>query len=137
MLNILVPAVLTVIDKIFPDANAAAAAKLELFKLQQTGELKQLEADVQLAAGQLGINQVEAAHPSIFVSGWRPAVGWVCVTGLTYSFLGYPLISWLSTMIDVPVPPDLDLGALITLLGGMLGLGSLRTLEKIKRVDRK
>ena len=119
-----------VIDRIWPNATEAANAKFELFKLQQSGELATI-------AGQLEINKVEAANPSLFVSGWRPFVGWICGFGLLYSFIGQPLLSWASVNFDFAIPPVLDLGTLLTVLGGMLGLGGLRTFEKISGVDRK
>ena len=119
-----------VFDRLFPDKAKAEAAKFELFKLQQSGELATI-------AGQLEINKVEAANPSLFVSGWRPFVGWICGFGLLYSFIGQPLLSWASVNFDFAIPPVLDLGTLLTVLGGMLGLGGLRTFEKISWVDRK
>lgn len=119
-----------VIDKIWPNPAERDAAKLELFKLQQSGELATIIA-------QTDINKVEAANPSLFVSGWRPAVGWVCVAGLIYTFVGWPLLTWASTMWTFPIPPALDMGTLITLLGGMLGLGGLRTYEKLNGVAAK
>lgn len=118
-----------VIDRIWPDPVQAANAKFELFKLQQSGELQQI-------AGQLKINEVEASNTSVFVSGWRPFVGWVCGFGLVYSFIGQPLLSWGSLAYGFAIPPTLDLGTLLTVLGGMLGLGSLRTYEKVNGVAR-
>lgn len=119
-----------VIDRVWPDPAQAASAKLELFKLQQSGELQQI-------AGQLDINKVEAANPNLFVSGWRPFVGWVCGLGLVYSFIGQPLLAWGSVNWKFAIPPTLDLGTLLTILGGMLGLGGLRTVEKINGVAAK
>lgn len=119
-----------VIDRIWPDPIQAANAKFELFKLQQSGELAQI-------AGQLRINEVEAANPNLFVSGWRPFVGWVCGGGLTYAFVGQPLLSWASAVYGFNIPPTLDVSTLLTVLGGMLGLGGLRTVEKLSGVDRK
>lgn len=119
-----------VIDRIWPDPVQQANAKFELFKLQQSGELAMI-------AGQLEINKVEAANPSVFVSGWRPFVGWVCGGGLVYSFIANPLLSWASNIWSFPVPPTLDLGTLLTVLGGLLGLGGLRTMEKINGVAAK
>lgn len=119
-----------VIDRIWPDPTQAANAKFELFKLQQSGELAQI-------AGQLKINEVEAANPNVFVSGWRPFVGWVCGFGLVYSFIGQPLLAWGSLNWNFAIPPILDLGALLTILGGMLGLGGLRTVEKVNGVASK
>lgn len=119
-----------VIDRIWPDPTQAANAKFELFKLQQSGELAQI-------AGQLKINEVEAANPNVFVSGWRPFVGWVCGFGLVYSFIGQPLLAWGSLNWNFAIPPVLDLGTLLTILGGMLGLGGLRTVEKMNGVALK
>ncbi len=119
-----------VIDRIWPDPTQAANAKFELFKLQQSGELQQI-------AGQLEINKAEATNPSVFVSGWRPFVGWICGFGLLYSFIGQPVLVWISLNWQIVSPPTLDMGTLITILGGMLGLGGLRTIEKVNGVDRK
>jgi hypothetical protein len=77
-------------------------------------------------------NLEEAKHPSVFVAGWRPAVGWVCTVGLAYEFLLQPLAAWISAIAAVPTPPTLDTQSLITLLGGMLGLGIARTVEGVK-----
>ncbi len=120
----------TVINKIWPDPAQQAQAQLAFAQLQQSGELAAMIA-------QTDINKVEAANASVFVSGWRPAVGWTCVSGLVYTFVGWPLATWASGIWHFPVPPNLDMGTLITLLGGMLGLGGLRTYEKINGVAAK
>jgi hypothetical protein len=125
------------IDRLIPDPAQKQAAALELLKLQQSGELAQLAADTDLAKGQLGVNQAEAGNASVFVSGWRPAVGWVCVLGLFYSFVLRPVGGPLAQKI-LGVPMEaLDMGTLGTLLFGMLGLGSMRTVEKINGVAAK
>lgn len=120
------------IDKVIPDPQAKANAQLEMLRMQQAGEFKQIETELQLALGQLEVNKVEAAAPDIFRGGWRPAVGWVCVIGLLYTYLGQPLLTWASGIWSVPAPPSLDLGDLLILLGGMLGLGGMRTMERLK-----
>jgi len=79
------------IDRLWPDPAQAAAAKLELLKMQQSGELAQLAADTDVIKGQIAVNQAEAANASIFVSGWRPAVGWMCAAGVGTQFLVGPL----------------------------------------------
>lgn len=124
------------IDRLWPDPTQAAQAKLELYKAQQAGVFKEQEQIFELAKGQIDVNKVEASNSSFFVAGWRPAVGWTCVAGLGYSFFGLPILSWASTIWHIPIPPELDMGTLITLLGGMLGLGGLRTAEKMKGVAR-
>lgn len=113
-----------VIDRIWPDPVQAANAKFELFKLQQSGELAMM-------AGQMEINKEEAKSPSLFVSGWRPYIGWVCGTGLAYQFLLYPVL-----VAFVPGVVQLDMGTLLTLLFGMLGLGAMRTKEKLEGVAK-
>ena len=114
-----------VIDRVWPDPAQAASAKLELMKLQQSGELAQI-------AGQMDINKVEAANPSVFVSGWRPGIGWVCGAGFAVQFVVGPLAEWGSALYGHPVKfPQMDTGTMMPLLLGMLGLGGLRTAEKL------
>jgi hypothetical protein len=120
-----------VIDRVWPDPEKAAAAKLELFKMQQSGELA-------VIAGQLDINKIEAANPSVFVSGWRPFIGWVCGSGFAIQFVVGPLAEWGSALYGHPVKfPQMDMGTMMPLLAGMLGLGAMRTAEKINGVAAK
>ena len=126
------------VDKLIPDPAAKAAANLELLKLAQTGDLAALAAETDLAKGQLAVNQAEAASGNGFVGGWRPFIGWVCGTGLAFQFLVAPLGTWGAALAGHPVAvPDLDMSTLSTLLIGMLGLGGMRTLEKIQGVAAK
>ena len=114
-----------VLDRVLPDPAQQAAAKLELLKLQQNGELTQI-------AGQMEINKVEAASSSIFVSGWRPSIGWICGAGFAVQFVIGPLAEWGSSLAGHPVKfPQMDTGTMMPLLLGMLGLGGLRTAEKL------
>jgi hypothetical protein len=124
------------IDRLIPDPAQKQAAALELLKMQQSGELAQLTADTELARGQLAVDQAEASNANVFVSGWRPFIGWVCGSGLAYQFVFSPLLTWGAALIGHPVAtPTLDLGTLLTLLLGMLGLGGMRTVEKINGVS--
>lgn len=123
-----------VIDKIFPDKEAADKAKLELLKMQQAGEFKELEAELEKARMQVGVNTAEANSGSNFRGGWRPFIGWICGTGLAYAVLIQPLASGLIQAF-VPemktfVMPNVQTDALMALLFGMLGLGGYRTYEK-------
>ena len=90
--------------------------------------------------GQLKINEKEASHASIFVAGWRPAIGWICGVGIGWNFVIQPLISWVAFLVpegpDLSSAPQLDIGDLMTLLLGMLGLGGMRTYEKRLGVAR-
>lgn len=117
------------ISRLFPDPEKKAAAELELLKLTQDGDLKKI-------LGQLEINAREAAHPSIFVAGWRPAVGWVCGFGLAYQTVFHNVLEWLAVIRGWPVPPQVDSDVLIYTLGGLLGIGALRTVEKINKVTK-
>lgn len=121
-----------ILDKVLPDQGARDAAKLALFNAQQSGELKVLEAEAQVALGQIEVNKAEAASDSVFKGGWRPACGWVGALGLAYQFLIQPLLAWLSGPLGIPVPPQIELGDLMTLLAGMLGLSGFRTYERVK-----
>ena len=88
--------------------------------------LAQLEA--QLQNGQIEINKVEASNEKLFVSGWRPSIGWVCSLSLAYEYLIRPLL--VTMHLDAPM---IDSSSLYPLVMGMLGFGSMRTLEKIKK----
>lgn len=129
----LIPAVTTILDKIIPDPAAAAEAKLKALEMAQKGELAALDAELRIALGQLEVNKVEAGT-DMFRGGWRPAVGWACVAGLVYQFLLQPILPWFVSLFGAAVPPlpAIDNETLLVLLTGMLGLGGLRTLEKVR-----
>lgn len=120
-----------VIDRFVPDATANAAAKNALAAAMLNGQLAQAAAETDLLKAQVGVDQAEAANTNWFVAGWRPAVGWVCVLGLLYSFVVRPLAGGVAAKHGVPLEA-LDMGTLGTLLFGMLGLGAARTIEKIQ-----
>lgn len=124
-----------VFDKLFPNPEEKAKAQLELFKLQQEGAFKELEAELQLSKGQMEINKAEAESPDFFRGGWRPFIGWVCGLGLFYQFLLRPLLTFILMVAETKVQalPSLELETLMTLLFGILGLGAYRTIEKIKK----
>src|SRR6056300_230706 len=111
--------------KLIPDKNARAEAK-EQFESQM------LVAMTNLVQGQLAINQKEAEHGSIFVAGWRPAIGWICGSALGWNYIIQPIITWAAFVsgLDMADAPRLDTAELTTILLGMLGLGGLRTYEK-------
>ena len=92
----------------------------------------------QALLAQLEINKAEAASGSVFKGGWRPAVGWVCAIAFAYHFILKDLIIFGATFagVDLPEMPDFDMGTLLTVLGGMLGIGSLRTYEKQKGLTK-
>lgn len=125
----------SVIGRIWPDPAAQADAQLKLAVMVQNGELAQLAADTDLAKAQIGVNAVEAASGSLFVSGWRPAIGWVCGAAFAYKFVLAPAFAFALTAAGHPITlPVLDFTEMSTVLLGMLGIGGLRTIEKIKGV---
>jgi len=133
-----IPLIGSVLDKLLPDPAAQAAAKIKLIELEQSGDLKELDAAVQRDLAQIALNQEEAKSPSLFKSGWRPAVGWICVTGLAYSTLVYPILTWAAVVWGETIipPPNIDTSVLMTLLLGMLGLGGMRSFEKFKGLTK-
>lgn len=114
----------TVINKIWPDKTEA--------------EKQQLAAAVMVVQGQLDVNKVEAANPSVFVSGWRPAIGWVCGAACAWNWVGLP-VAKAGLMLaghDLVMAPA-DISEMMPILLGMLGLGGLRSYEKVNGVAAK
>lgn len=113
------------IDRLWPDPTQKAAAQLELFKLQREGELAQI-------VGQLEINKEEAKSASTFVSGWRPAVGWMCVAACCWNWILLPMLNAVAQFMTYTwVLKPADLSEMLPILLGMLGIGGFRTLEKL------
>lgn len=133
MWETLLPTVMGLLDRVLPDQKAAADAKIELMKLAQNGDLAQLNSVVQLATNQADINKVEAANGSLFVAGWRPAIGWVCGAAFAFKFILGPSAVVVMAMAGHPITlPVFDFTEMSTVLMGMLGLGAMRSVEKIK-----
>lgn len=129
----LIPVLANLLDKILPDPKAAADAKLKVMEMAQQGELAQLDADVKLATGQQEVNKVEAGSTSLFVAGWRPAVGWTCAAAFAFKFVGGPTLVLVASYFGHNVTlPEFDYSEMSTILLGMLGLGGFRTFEKVK-----
>ena len=136
VLDLVAGPVLHILDKLIPDPAAKAAAQLEAMRLAQAGEFKEIDTQLQRDLAQIAVNQAEAQSNDFFRAGWRPFVGWICGVGLGVQFLVAPLASWVAALIGHAIAfPTLDMGTLMTLLAGMLGLGTLRTAEKVKGVD--
>lgn len=125
----IVEAVGNVADSLFTSDEERAKAELDAY-----------QAETVRLGGQLEVNKEEAKHASIFVAGWRPAVGWVSVAALGYQFIIYPLLTWCWGAMqaagwiaaNLPPPPLLDVEALMVLITGMLGIAGARTWEKLK-----
>ncbi|MNY20177.1 hypothetical protein D3C86_1536470 [compost metagenome] len=104
-----------------------------MIKLAQQGELAQINAEVSIATAQSDINKVEASSTRLFVSGWRPCVGWICALAVGFKFIGGPVLFMVAQALGHPVDlPVIETSELWPLLLGMLGLGDLRTVEKVK-----
>jgi hypothetical protein len=121
--------------------------------LDRVSEIEKLSlaADQALNEGQLKINEIDANSSSLFRGGWRPAVGWTCVCGLAYQFIVLPIFPWAANIVShglfaifpkviilshhVPPMPSLDMGTLVTMLTGLLGLSGMRTFEKVKGLN--
>ena len=92
----------------------------------------------ELAKGQLEINKAEAQHRSIFVAGWRPFLGWCLSFAMAWHFVLAPMTLFICSAFEIYVPdlPVFDMDSLMTVLLGMLGLGGLRTVEKVKGLTK-
>jgi len=124
ILTSLIGPVTGLLDKFIEDKDKKNAIAFELSTMAE-------KHAQELAKGQLAVNQTEAAHKSLFVAGWRPAIGWICGFALLYSTIISPILGiWFT------VPP-VDGSLLTSVLMGMLGLGAMRTAEKVKGVQRE
>ena len=131
LLNNLVAPVTGLLDKFIEDKDQKAALAHELATMAD-------KHAQQLALAQIEVNKAEAASGSFFKGGWRPFVGWVCGVAFAYHFIIQPLVIFILTAIgmDIPDLPEFDMGTLLPVLGGMFGIGGLRTYEKHKGLTK-
>jgi len=131
LLSAVLPSVMEVAGRFLPEDKEKRAAAEREIEAQLTMHL----AKIDLA--QLDINKTEAAHRSVFVSGWRPAIGWMCGGAMGLNFIVFPLASFVLAQTGHLVElPNLDMTQMMPVLMGMLGLGGLRTVEKLKQVSK-
>ena len=131
ILGSLIAPVTGLLDKFIEDKDQKNALAHEIATIAQ----KQAHES---ALAQLEVNKVEAAHKSLFVSGWRPAVGWCCVLGMTGNFMVIPFTNFILALLAIEVTiPLIDLETMMPVLMGMLGLGAMRSYEKTKGVSRE
>ena len=119
-----ITALLPLIEKLIPDKDAREKATAELERLDQAGEL-------QVMLAQIAANRAEGQHASMFVAGWRPMVGWICAVALANNFL---IVPYVGAFTDAVQP--LDMGVMMPILMGMLGLGGMRTWERLSGKER-
>jgi hypothetical protein len=131
LLPSLMPVVGNVLDRFFPNKEEALKAQREL-------EAALIANAAQLNLGQLQINKEEAKSKNIWVSGWRPFIGWICGVALAWHFVGVPVMTFVIAFagLDIPELPTFDMDSLMTVLLGMLGLGGLRSFEKYKGLTK-
>ena len=126
MIEKLIQPVSQILDKFIADKDLKIKLQHELNQEIHKANLAQLE-----------VNKVEAAHRNVFVAGWRPFTGWVCASALAYHFILEPIIVFGLALNNIQLTlPQFDMGSLLTVLMGMLGLGGLRTFEKTKGLTK-
>lgn len=126
------------VGKVADDLITSDKERIEL-------ELEGRRIDQAIDLAQIDVNKAEAKHQSTFVSGWRPAIGWVGVAAMAYQFLLYPLLTWIWFFAQskgyIPAglqpPPVLDAEQLWVILSGILGIAGMRSFEKVKNVAAK
>jgi hypothetical protein len=131
ILTSLIGPVTGLLDKFIEDKDKKNAIAFELSTMAE-------KHAQELAKGQIEVNKAEAAHKSLFVAGWRPAVGWVCVFGMAGNFITIPITNMILELMESSVTvPLIPTGEMMPVLMGMLGLGAMRTAEKVKGVQRE
>jgi len=130
MIDKLIGPVTGLLDKFIEDKDQKARLAHEVATMAQKHALE-------LSRAQLDVNRVEAGNANLFVSGWRPAVGWVCVLGMAGNFMVIPFSNFVLALLEIPVKiPLIDTATMMPVLMGMLGLGTLRTYEKKAGVSK-
>lgn len=121
-----------IIKRVFPEKMSEEVAG----KLNQEMTMALVNGEANALLAQLAINAEEAKSDSVFVAGWRPAVGWTCAAAFAYFFVLQPFLTFvlLASGVNLPPLPVLDMGPLMMVLGTILGVGGLRTYEKVKGV---
>lgn len=130
MLTLILPLITKAIDRLIPD-------KAKSLEIQNEIQKTLIENWAQINVEQSETNKIEAAHRSLFVAGWRPFVGWCCAIAMLWHFVLCPIVIFVLTMFGhQTTAPEFDMNTLMTVLMGMLGLGGLRTFEKLKGVTK-
>lgn len=128
-----------IIERVWPDPAQQAEAARKMAELRQSGELDFMRGELAWLTGQIETNKIEAQHGGLFKGGWRPFVGWTCGLALAYHYIVRDLIVSVVQIVahftgaepfPVELLPQLDMATLMTILVGMLGIGTMRTIEK-------
>jgi hypothetical protein len=126
LLPVLAPILDRVLGAVLPDPQARAKAVADIYGQLQSADLAQME-----------VNKTEAQSESLLARTWRPAIGWACATALWFQFVVSPIAVWVGFWIGKPIPKPVELDAVLwELMFGMLGMGALRSFEKIKSASR-
>jgi len=131
----------TLIDRLWPDkeknARERQQAEYELLKMTQNERMADKANEVQIALAQIEVNKEEAKTGRMFIAGWRPMIGWICALSYGYAFLLGPVVTQVSTYYGSGIPlPPIDMDNMLFVLGGLLGLGGLRTFEKVRGITK-
>ena len=131
LIDNLIGPVAGILERVIPDKSQAAKLAHEIATMSDKMAHEQVLA-------QLEVNKIEAASGSLFKSAWRPAIGWICGLALFWSFILQPFLVFFLLVFGVDLPPLPEVGTadLMPILLGMLGLGGLRSYEKVQKVTK-
>ena len=121
------------LDKLFTSDDERNEKRLEIVKAERDFSLSALTLLEKSDEKQADVNIEEVRTGSIFMAGWRPAIGWIGVLALAYQFVAYPFLLWLN--VSQNPPPPLDAGVLFSMVTGMLGIGAMRSFDKMQETD--
>ena len=130
-LNALIGPISALLDKVIPDKDLREKLSHDIATMAEKHTQEQVMAQIE-------VNKVEAAHHNMFVSGWRPAVGWTCTLSLMSNFILIPMTNFILALMESEIViPLMDVSTMMPVLMGMLGLGTMRSFEKAKGVSRE
>ena len=130
LIDRLIGPVSTILDKVVADKDLKEQLSHDIATMAERHSHDVIKAQIE-------VNKEEAKHKSLFVSGWRPAVGWTCTLALLSNFILIPMTNFILVLADSDIAiPLIDVSTMMPVLMGMLGLGTMRTVEKINKVER-
>ena len=131
LLDNLIQPVSKILDKAIPDQDLKRKLSHEIATMSE-------KHAQDLALAQIEVNAAEAASGSLFKGGWRPCIGWICGIAFGYHFVLQPVIIFIVALTGITIPdlPSFNMNTLLTVLGGLLGIGGLRTYEKLKGLTK-